>query len=169
VTFLRATQKVLRRLPLSTAAPSAATDTALGDWYVNRFVVDRKPLLLLLSSRSLLTILLPARELRTLPARLPALVSARLRRLGIDRSIVDAEERAMTSVTIAGTTDRAVLGYLVDFAKMVPYHLEAGRWDETTLVFVEGRLARTPCHLGRATIFPDRAVPELLDARWGVA
>jgi hypothetical protein len=112
---------------------------------------------------------MPARDLGSLPARLPALVGARLQRLGIDRSVVEAEIRAMEPVTVAPTSDRAVLGYLVDFAKMVPYHLEAGGWDETTLVFVEGRLARTPCHLGRATIFPDCAVIELLDARWKVA
>jgi hypothetical protein len=168
VTYLRATQKVLRRLPPATAAPSVGSDTALGDWYVNRFVVDRRPLLLILSARSLLAILLPARDLGTLPTRLPALVGARLRRLGMDRGIIEAEVSAMTPVTVARTLDRTVLGYLVDFAKMIPYHLDAGEWDETTLVFVEGRLAHTPCQLGRATIFPDRAVPELLNARWRV-
>jgi len=33
--------------------PTAGTsDTALGDWYVNRLIVDRQPLLLLVSAAS---------------------------------------------------------------------------------------------------------------------
>jgi hypothetical protein len=64
------------------------------------------------------------------------------------------------------TADRAVLGCLVDFVKTVPYHLDAGAWDLTTLPFIEARLAKTPCHLGRATIWPARTAPELLAARW---
>jgi hypothetical protein len=44
VVVLRATQKVLRSLPPATTV-AVETDTALGDWYVNRIVVDRQPLL----------------------------------------------------------------------------------------------------------------------------
>lgn len=43
---LRRTQKLARALPLSSESPPPP-DTALGDWYVNRLVVDRRPLLLL--------------------------------------------------------------------------------------------------------------------------
>jgi hypothetical protein len=142
------------------------SDTALGDWYVNRFVVDRQPLLILVSSTSLLSILMPAHDLRTLAARLPALVADRLQRLRVEFALVDGEIRAMASVRVAPTEDRAVLGCLVDFVKTVPYHLDVGAWDLTTLPFVEARLAETPCHLGRTLIWPARTAPELLTARW---
>ena len=168
---LRATKKVLPRLPPPHAGV-AASDTALGDWYVNRLVVDRQPLLLLVSARSLLSILAPAREVRTLPNRLPALVATRLRRLGIAGSLIEAEVAAMDPVYVAVTQDRSVLGSMVDFAKAVPVHLPIGGWDLTTLPFVESRLAETPCRVcGRleATIFPDRATPDLLAARWHAA
>src|SRR3972149_6891191 len=52
---LRATQKLAKVLPPSADA-AAESDTALGDWYVNRLIVDRQPLLLLVSARSLLAI-----------------------------------------------------------------------------------------------------------------
>jgi hypothetical protein len=166
VVVLRATKRVLQRLSPSASVAPGLSNSALGDWYVNRFVVDRRPLLILVSSTSLLSILMPARDLRTLPERLPALVADRLARLRVEFALVDAEVRAMDPVTVAPTTDRAVLGCLVDFVKTVPYHLDAGAWDLTTLPFVEARLAETPCHLGRTMIWPARTAPELLAARW---
>lgn len=84
----------------------------------------------------------------------------------LPKALVDAEIRAMESVRVAPTEDRAVLGCLVDFVKTVPDHLDVGAWDLTTLPFVEARLAETPCHLGRALIWPARTASELLAARW---
>src|SRR5205823_5735188 len=166
---LRRTQKLASALHVSGDA-SAHSTTGLGDWYVNRLSVDRRPLLLLVSSLGLLPILLPAREVARLPARLPDVVAARLRRLGIGPRIVEAETQAMSPVIIATTADRSVVGIMVDFAKAVPFHLEPGSWDESTLPFVEAKLAETPCHAGRRfeeVVFPNRKAPELLDARWG--
>jgi len=71
----------------------------------------------------------------------------------------------MSSVRIAKTVDRSVLGIMVDFAKSIPFHLEVGGWDETTLPFVEGRLEHTPCYAGRRfeeVVFPDKKTAELL-------
>jgi hypothetical protein len=165
---LRATQKVLRALPPKTtdAVPS---DTALGDWYVNRFVVDRKPLLLLVSSQSLLALVTPARDVRALPDRLAGLVGDRLRRLGVGAALCDAEIAAMQPVHVGATKDRSVLGSAVEFAKAIPYYLPIGGWDEGTLPFLETRLAETPCRLsGRFenTLFPEQRAPELLKAKW---
>ena len=165
---LRPTRKLLNLLPESSDA-GATSDTALGDWYVNRLIVDRQPLLILLSSRALLSILTPARNVRSLPGRLPALVASRLERLGIAPRVVNAETRAMAPVTIAKTTNRSVLGVMVDFAKNIPYYLEIDGWDETTLPFVEARLAETPCYAARRfeeVIVPRETAPALLAARW---
>jgi hypothetical protein len=166
--ILRATKRVLARLRPA-AATVGSSDTALGDWYVNRLVVDRQPLLLLISSRSYLPILTPARDVASLPRHLPSLVAARLRRLDIDSSLIEAEVAAMQPVLVAPTADRSVVGILVDFAKMAPHHLEPGVWDQTTLPFVEARLAETPCHAARPfedVIFPERKAPELLESTW---
>ncbi len=72
---LRATRKVLKSLP-QIERDGVASDNALGDWYVNRLVIDRRPLLLLVSSASRLAIVTPAREVKTLPDRLATIVGA---------------------------------------------------------------------------------------------
>lgn len=113
---LRPTQKVLRSLP-PTNASGVASDTALGDWYINRVVIDRQPLLLMVSSRSLLAMVTPARELKKLPLRFPSLVEERLKRLPINMHVRQCEVEATRSFAVAKTTDRSVLGQLVDFAK----------------------------------------------------
>jgi hypothetical protein len=166
--ILRPTKKFGSLLPTAETVP-VCTDTALGDWYVNRIVVDRKPLLLLVSSTSLLPMLLPARDVRGLPERLGALVAARLRRYRIDAGAIAAEQQAMRPVVIGPTVDRSVLGIMVDFAKAVPYHLEPGKWKEDALEFVEARLAETPCHAGKSgdrVIFPEQKARDLLRAKW---
>ena len=76
----------------------------------------------------------------------------------------------MTPVLVGPTNSRSVLGILVDFAKMLPYHLDAGAWTEDDLPIAEAKLARTPCRAGKRTdqvIFPDRAAPDRLLAMWG--
>lgn len=166
---LRRTQKLAGALPAS-APPLSTSDTALGDWYANRVIVDHRPLLLLVCARGLLPILLPARGVSNLPERLPDVVGARLRRLGVSAAVASAEVGSMRPVMVAPTIDRSVVGIMVDFAKSLPFYLERGVWDETTLALVEARLAETPCHAGRRfedVVFPDRKAPELLLARWG--
>ncbi len=166
--ILRPTQK-LRTALRFTEAFDGESDTALGDWYVNRIVVDRRPLLLLVSSKALLPLLLPARDVSSLPERLPALVSTALRRLGVAPELIAAEMEAMASVVIAPTRDRSVLGILVDAAKAVPYYLEAGRWDDSTLPLVEAKIATTPWHASKRrseVVFPHQVAPRILTDRW---
>jgi len=163
---IRPTRKLQSVLPV---APTAETsDTALGDWYVNRLIVDRQPLLLLVSATSLLPALVRARNVRALPTQIEDIVSRRLKRLGIATSLIDPERRAMTPVQIAATADRSVLGIMVDFAKSVPYYLERG-WDDAALGVAEARLAETPCHAGKASdhvVLPEDKAPAVLAAKW---
>lgn len=150
--LLRATGKVLRYLPKPVPSEEES-DAALGDWYVNRVVVGRNPLLVLISSMSYLPIVIRARDVRSLPARLPDLVDGRLRRLGgVTRDQVEAERAAMAPVRVAKTADRSVVGILVDFGRHLPYHLDTGAVDNTMLQLAEQRLQRIP----RSRRYPHR-------------
>ncbi|MGH8503226.1 MAG: DUF6933 domain-containing protein [Gammaproteobacteria bacterium] len=165
---LRATRKLLKALPQS-AKDSDVSDTALGDWYVNRIVVDRQPLLLLVSSKSRLSILAPARNVKTLPQRLAEMIRERLRRLDIASTIVDAEVEATGTVLVGRAVDRSITGQMVDFAKPLSYYLPVAGWDETTLRVAEARLAETPCLASRPfdeVIFPDKTAVRLLKEAW---
>ncbi len=165
--ILRPTRKLRSSLP--TVAAAEPSDTALGDWYVNRIVVGRQPLLLLLSSTSLLPIVLPARDVRSLPKRLGSVVSERLRRLGAEDELIAAEIRAMHPVVTAATIDRSVLGILVEFAMLIPHYFEAGIDADHDLAGLEDWLQHTPCHAASTAevVFPDREAAALLGARWG--
>ena len=165
---LRRTEKLAGALPLSESVPDSS-DTALGDWYVNRLVVDRQPLLLLVSAVTLLPLVVPARDVRGLPNCLATLIRRRLQRFRLPPACVDAEIAAMSRVCIAKTASRSVLGVMNDFAQGVPFHLPIGGWDETSLPFLEDRLAQTPIFASRPVsevVFPERATPERLLAKW---
>jgi len=168
VVVLRATQKVLRLLPQQGHSPGAS-DTALGDWYVNRIVISRQRLLLLVSEKSLLSILTPARDVKELPERLAETVAARLRRLGIDDAVVAAEIGAMSVVAVAKTADRSVTGQMVDFAKHLTYYMPENGWSEWDLQAAEGKLAQMPCRASGPfdkVIFPRDAALRLLAHAW---
>jgi len=116
-----------------------------------------------------LAIVTPARHVSTLPERLPDLVAGRLRRLQVPPSLIDAEVAAMTPLRVARTRDRSVLGTLVDFVKVIPFYLPVRGWDDTTLPFLEGRLAETPCRCaGRdeQVIWPGEDTIRFLWNRW---
>jgi hypothetical protein len=109
---------------------------------------------------------------RALPDELPAVIGGRLRRLAVREELIRAEVAAMTPVVIAPTNDRSVMGTVVDFVKGIPYNLEINGWDDTTLPFVEARLAETPCHAARRfeeVIFPEQDAPRLLEEMWHAA
>jgi len=169
VLLLRPTLKLRNLLPVSPDDPGAS-ETALGDWYVNRLVLERRPLLLLVSSTSLLAMLTPAREVRTLPGRMPELVAHRLGRLGIPARIMEAELEAMTPVRVVKTVDRSVLGIMVDFAKLTSYRLKPGFSEHADLQEEEEFLWNVPCHAGRprgGAVWPGEKAAELLEERWG--
>jgi hypothetical protein len=166
--ILRPTLKLRKLLPVTDAA-TLESDTALGDWYVDRLVVDKRPLLLLVSSKGLWPLLTTARDVRSLPQRLPQQLADSLRRTSIPEPLIAAECNAMSPVVVAPTRDRSILGVMNDSIYRLPYHLERGRWNEDTLPLVEYQLARTPWFAkGQAAkvTHPLEAVPELLEARW---
>jgi hypothetical protein len=168
---LRATQKVLKLLPEPSGSAVTST-TAPGDWYINRIVVDRYPLLLLVSSRSLLSVITPARDVKGLPQRLAALVEERLRRLGANERDLASEVDATSAVTVAKTEDRSVVGQLIDFAKAIPSYLPESGWSEDELKVVEDRLAETPCRASgpsQSVIFPHETALGLLEGAWSTS
>jgi hypothetical protein len=165
---LRATRKVLPRLSCQATTEDGVSDNALGDWFVNRLVIDRKPLLIFVSGLSLLPILEPARDVRSLPERLASIVEGRLIRLRVERHLITPEVEATRDVWVARTNDRSVVETMVDFIKVFPcYFPEDGRWGNDELRYAEAKLSVTPCRCkSRDTVFPDPVAPSLLAARW---
>src|SRR5258708_25164788 len=109
---LRCTQKLLRRLDV-TDKPVAST-TVLGDWYANVLFSRPHQLVLCVSERSLLPVVLPAKETNTLASRLSVAVSEVLQRLGVAPTLIEREQIAMRDFAYGRTQNRRVLGSLND-------------------------------------------------------
>ena len=161
---VRCTQKLLRRLPL-TADPPAST-TVLGDWYANVLFSRPQQLLLCVSERTLLPIVLPAKELQTLVPRLSLAVGEVLLRLGVSPRLAEIEQDEMRTFTYGRTQNRRVLGSLNDFMFMLAHCLRAR--PEVSVIEHSLHLAQTPCKpIGHSS--PDRVVPELFRTIGNVA
>ena len=136
---LRCTAKLRKRLGATEETASPAPSTKLGDWYAH-LLFTRPQLVLCVSERTLLPILIPARESRLLLPRLREAVGQMLRALGVSEETIAAEQEAMRDGVIGKTASRQVLGSMNDFAWMLDAYRRAG-----TLLEVSLRLAETPC------------------------
>lgn len=147
---LRCTQKLLRRLRKTPVAEAPSSSTRLGDWYANVIFVDRKPLILAVSARTLLPVLVPARDSAALGSRLAGGVGQMLAALGVPDRQVQEEQQHMAELVFARTLSRQILGSMNDFDRM----LDFGSGESLTSVAL--RLAEAPCGpIGMES--PDRA------------
>jgi hypothetical protein len=141
---LRATNSLLQRLKVAPAAGSVSSTTALGDWYGNLVRIGPTQFVLCTSERSLLSVVLPAREVRDrLMENLRQAVRQLLADLSVSAELAGAELDCMSSHTVAKTASRKVLGHMSDFA----VYLDAAcRMEpEVSLRRVAIELSGTPC------------------------
>lgn len=136
---LRCTAKLLKRTGTIPATTVDVPTTRLGDWYAT-LIFTRPQLVLAVSARTLLPVLIPARDIGTLPARLRSAVGDVLTAIGVLQQAVRAELHAMEGVAYARTASRQILGSLNDFVWMCRAYL-----DERSLLDVALHLADTPC------------------------
>lgn len=152
---LRCTRKLLDRLGAAVADPSPSSTTLLGDWYANLVNVGRQRLVLCISEKTLLPVVLEARNLRALPERLAEAAGAVLRGVGIRERLVCAEQDRMREVAMAPTRSKKALGTL----NILASDLEALLEHSQTLFDVSMELAKTPCLANHS--FPDEATRQL--------
>jgi hypothetical protein len=140
VITLRCTRKLLARLRAPVEPHDLPPTTKLGDWYANLLYVPGGQLVLFVSERSLLPVIVPAREARTLVDRFKVSLREVLSRLGADVAAIDRELAEMERLRLGKTASRQVLGSMTDFAFM----LEASA-SGTFLIDDSLWLAQTPC------------------------
>jgi len=140
---LRCTRVVRDRLhlPRQTVPEPPPSTGQLGDWYVHLVRFGRTEFAIATSERSLLTVLFPARALRTtLAPNLRGAVGSLLESLGVSGEAVAREIAAMESVTFGRATNRRVLGSMNELAFQANVLLARG--DD--LLTISRRLADTP-------------------------
>jgi len=145
VTSLRCTAKLRRRLRLKELPEPEPSTAALGDWYANLFVVGRQPLVLGISERSLLAVVLRARDLRNLARHFRSALEERLRRLGAPEAAVESELAHLRSLALASATNRSVLGSMNDFVHLIKARAAYEPGWEWTVAELEEDLGDVPC------------------------
>lgn len=144
---LRCTAVLLRRLQHLTPlgpGPEPASTTALGDWYAKRLNLGRHRLILCTNERSLLSVVVPAKDLVKLPARLITSVGRLFMRIGVPPALAWAELQAMQEVRFRPTRSRSILGSMNDFAIQVDGEFSRGE-EVVYLDAVDLRLSEVPC------------------------
>ncbi len=160
---LRCTRKLARRLTLTPGAEEQSPTNKLGDWYANALNVGHRRLVLCVSEKSLLSVVLPARDLRQLPSRLPGAARSLLERLGVPAAIAEAEVAAMLPISVGLTRNRSVVGSLIDLGREASYFL-APPVPSAPVADIELALARVPCLQLEPDAFPFRTAGVLLGA-----
>lgn len=110
--------KIIRnrlRLPAQLPAP-VQPSTRLGNWYVHLARFGHQQIVLATSERSLLTVLLAARQLRTsIEINFQAAVAELLRALQLPTQIVSREMAAMQPISFAAASNRRVIGSMNEY------------------------------------------------------
>ncbi|HEY3285949.1 MAG TPA: hypothetical protein VGJ96_02385 [Gemmatimonadaceae bacterium] len=116
----------------------------LGDWYANLLNIGRHRLVLCTNARSLLTIVVTARDLPDLPRRIAESAATLLASLGVPDDRIRAEVREMQWIQVARTQSRSVLGSMNDFAFAADVYF-CGDREFVVLRDLDRWLAETPC------------------------
>jgi hypothetical protein len=114
-----------------------------------------------MNERTLLVVLVPAREKNALGARFREAVTAELQRLGVPLAAIEAEARAMSEFAFGPTASRSLLGCLREAVFALSFELE--RPEFSSLTDVEDWFSE---HIYSTTKYrhPRKLARELFDA-----
>ena len=119
---LRPTANLAGRMGATLVGSTGSSTTLLGDWYANLVNVGSLRLVLAVSERSLLAVVLKARDVASLPAHLSEALREVLGAIGISPQAIEQEITEMNQVLIAKTANRQLLVSMNDFAFMLDVH-----------------------------------------------
>jgi len=139
---LRCTQKLLRRGLAISPAQIQPTSTLLGDWYANLVYFGPHQLILCTSTKTLLPIVVTAKDARAAPIRIRAALGAVLACLDIPGAMVDRELAQMEEFRVDRTADRRLLSSLNEMAFLLRYEIQLH--GNRSLIEHALRLAQTP-------------------------
>jgi len=143
---VRCTRKLLGHLRSEAEAAQRDTTpptTRLGDWYANLLYTQRQRLIICVSERSLLPVIVAAKDPSSFCSRLQEAVRSMLWTIGVSADALDQELHEMADVAIGPTASRSVLGSLNELALGAHYAL--GQQPEMDLLTLAMEVAETPC------------------------
>ncbi len=109
---LRCTKKLLKRFAEPPASARCAPTTLLGDWYANIVFAKPQQLVVCISERTLLPIVVPAKDIHGMHRRLCAQLQELLQVIGVPSAAIAHELAQMHEHRVSPTASKSVLGSL---------------------------------------------------------
>ncbi|MBK8202510.1 MAG: hypothetical protein IPK68_09440 [Bdellovibrionales bacterium] len=122
--IIRPTASLAKRMKIKLQSTDLKSTTKLADWYALDLVLDRKQLILCVSSVSRLAVIMEAAPYATFPQRLCDLVTEVLRAIGVNESSIQEERIQMDEIQLAKTENKSILGSMNEYR----FQLEA--WNQ---------------------------------------
>jgi hypothetical protein len=160
---VHATRTLLRRIGRIDGpdnAPGRRSTGALGDWYATA-LTWRPQAALFVNETTLLPVLLPLAPAATVTSRFPAALAQTLAAHQVPRLFRDTELAHMTECRMAPTSNRSVVGIMVEFSRLAQAYRTTTETPD--LLALALWLARTPCGpLYHRHVSPDRELAALV-------
>ncbi|MBS1198587.1 MAG: hypothetical protein H6R18_2372 [Proteobacteria bacterium] len=139
---VRCTQKLLKRVSEPQTEDLVTPTTLLGDWYAN-ILFSKPQQILLISERTLLPVVVPAKGIQALSERFTGAVRDVLTILGIAPRLIEQELALMQGLRFGRTINKRILGSLNDFM----FHLDCHTHEEPNELLLQRslRLGEIPC------------------------
>ena len=118
------TRKLLKRLGAEAIIDPPSPTNRLGNWYAKLGFFRRVPLIICISERSLLPVIVEARDASSFSPRFRDAARSVLQGIGAGPDMVGREVREMGSVAIGMTANRRVLGSLNDLASLARFEID---------------------------------------------
>ena len=157
----RCTQKLLKRWPGGIEGSPAPPTTVLGDWFCTALNHRSRRLILGVAERSLLSVVVPAKEFGTFPRRFVQAARRVLATLDVPPTCCEEEERAMSTWVLAKTNNRSILGSLRDLGFLALVFLD--EHPDAPPEAVAAELVGVPCG-PLEHVFPGRQTQALFRA-----
>jgi hypothetical protein len=127
--IIRPTASLAKRMKTSLPLNTSSSTTRLGDWYLLDITLNKKQLVLCMSSLARLAVIMNAAPYASIPERLPDAIAELLAKLDIPPPLIHNELREMSQILIAKTMDRSILGTMNENRFQLEYMANSERVD----------------------------------------
>ena len=124
--IVRATKRLLQRLPASRQQDGERSTTVLGDWYATALFWKPQQVVLLVNEATLLPAFMPLAPAASLPARIGEQIAATL--ATSPRHPTPSSKASYVKCATAGSTptaSRSIIGIMNEFTRLAEHHRSA--------------------------------------------
>jgi hypothetical protein len=109
---LRCTKKLLTQLHITEFEEEDVSTNILGAWYANCFFVDRKPFVIFVNEKTVLSVVIPLKDTFNLHIRFLIALKELLMKIGIPEEVIYAELNEMNVIKYGHTKNGSTVAHM---------------------------------------------------------